>query len=379
MPSRRSSSVWGACFLPLVALIILAVILLAVGPSIITNRAEALFGPASPGLSGWQRLKLGVTLVLQADDLTEPVDRAGGPVSFTILSGESVPSITQRLWQAGLISNPGAFRSYLQYAGMDTTLQAGDYTLSAGMSAVQIAQAMQSSISSEVTLVILAGWRMEEIATALPSSGLEITPEDFLQAVQEPRQGYSFSEAQAGSLEGFLFPDSYTVPRRANINQLLTHILMNFEAQVNAEIRAGFTNQGLSLLEAVTLASIIEREAIVDEEMPLLASVFYNRLAIGQRLATDPSVQYALGYNAEQGTWWTNPLSLADLEIDSPYNTYLYHGLPPGPICNPGIFALRAVAFPAQTPYYYFRAACDDSGLHLFAETYEQHLNNECP
>ena len=178
MPSRRSSSVWGACFLPLVALIILAVILLAVGPSIITNQAEALFGPASPGLSGWQRLKLGVTLVLQADDLTEPVDRAGGPVSFTILSGESVPSITQRLWQAGLISNPGAFRSYLQYAGMDTTLQAGDYTLSAGMSAVQIAQAMQSSISSEVTLVILAGWRMEEIAAALPSSGLEITPED---------------------------------------------------------------------------------------------------------------------------------------------------------------------------------------------------------
>ena len=156
-------------------------------------------------------------------------------------------------------------------------------------------------------------------------------------------------------------------------------ILRNFDNQVNAEIRAGFANQGLGLFEAVTLASMVEREAINDEEMPMLASVFYNRLLVNQRLASDPTVQYALGYNTEQGTWWTNPLSLADLEIDSPYNTYLYPNLPPGPICNPGLAAMRAVAFPAQTPYYYFRAACDGSGNHLFAETFEQHLANECP
>jgi UPF0755 protein len=135
----------------------------------------------------------------------------------------------------------------------------------------------------------------------------------------------------------------------------------------------------LNLYKGVILASIVSREAIVEDEMPLIASVFYNRLNGGEKLETDPTVQYALGYNEAQGTWWTNPLSAADLLFDSPYNTYLYPGLPPGPISNPGLAALRAVAFPAQTPYKYFRAACDGSGRHLFAETFEEHLGNACP
>jgi UPF0755 protein len=97
------------------------------------------------------------------------------------------------------------------------------------------------------------------------------------------------------------------------------------------------------------------------------------------KLDSDPTVQYALGYNTAAATWWTNPLSASDLQFDSPYNTYLYPGLPPGPICNPGLSALNAVAYPAQTPYYYFRAACDGSGRHAFAQTYEEHLRNACP
>jgi UPF0755 protein len=99
----------------------------------------------------------------------------------------------------------------------------------------------------------------------------------------------------------------------------------------------------------------------------------------GAELASDPTIQYALGFNQEQGTWWTNPLSLHDLQVNSPYNTYVNKGLPPGPISNPDLAALRAVAFPAQTKYYYFRAACNGSGRHLFAETYAEHLANECP
>jgi UPF0755 protein len=113
--------------------------------------------------------------------------------------------------------------------------------------------------------------------------------------------------------------------------------------------------------------------------MPQIASVFLNRLEIDLNLAADPTVQYALGYNELQGTWWTNPLSLNDLKINSPYNTYKYTGLPPGPICNPGLPALLAVAYPADTSYLFFRAACDDSGLHLFAETFDEHLGNACP
>jgi UPF0755 protein len=140
-----------------------------------------------------------------------------------------------------------------------------------------------------------------------------------------------------------------------------------------------YDQQGLSLFDAVTLASIVEREAVLDEEKPLIASVFLNRLAAGIPLESDPTAQYAAGYDEARGGWWPTPVSLNDLEIDSPYNTYRYPGLPPGPISNPSTESLKAVAFPAQTPYYYFRASCDGSGKHVFAETYEQHLNNSCP
>ncbi len=154
-------------------------------------------------------------------------------------------------------------------------------------------------------------------------------------------------------------------------------MLDNFEIKVTPELRAGFERQGLSLYAAVTLASIVEREAVVPEEQPLIASVFINRLRMGMKLEADPTVQYVLGLQGEG--WWKAPLSLADLEIDTPFNTYRYPGLPPTPIANPGLAAIRAVAFPAESTYLYFRAMCDGSGRHAFAETFEQHLLNACP
>jgi UPF0755 protein len=129
----------------------------------------------------------------------------------------------------------------------------------------------------------------------------------------------------------------------------------------------------------VALASIVERESMETEEQPLIASVFYNRLAQGMKLESDPTVQYAVGYNEAQKTWWTNPLSTADLQHDSPYNTYLFAGLPPGPISSPSLSALQAVAYPAETPYLFFRAQCDGSGRHNFARTYKEHVKNTCP
>jgi UPF0755 protein len=113
--------------------------------------------------------------------------------------------------------------------------------------------------------------------------------------------------------------------------------------------------------------------------MPLIASVFYNRLSAGMPLQADPTIQYALGFNAARSTWWTNPLSRTDLQFISAYNTYLHPGLPPGPISNPGLAALRAVAVPAQSDYLYFQARCDKSGLHNFARTLDEHHQNDCP
>jgi UPF0755 protein len=369
-----------SCFLVFIFILCLLAVTGIVIPRIVTSKAEKNFGPSSPNITYSQQLYLSTLILIQSKDLLQPINPDGADINLTINPGESVSSIIGKLWETGLINKPGVFRSYLQYTGLDTGLKAGEYTLSSGMSAIEIAQEMQISISPNITLTILPGWRVEEIANSLYSSGFDITPEEFLQATQGHTNGYSFSSCQGeNSLDGFLFPGSYTLPRGTAINELIPQILMNFDTHVSTEINNGFSAQGLDLCQATTLASIIQREAMVDEEMPIIASVFYNRLRSGSVLASDPTVQYALGYNDTQSTWWTNPLSLQDLKFDSPYNTYIYPGLPPGPISNPGLPALQAVAHPAQTPYFYFRSACDGSGRHLFAETYDEHVANACP
>jgi UPF0755 protein len=249
------------------------------------------------------------------------------------------------------------------------------------MNSVEIAHSLQDATPSKVDFVILPGWRMEEIAAALPTSGLQISPQEFLSGTIKP---YGNTESldnlpPGATLEGFLFPGGYELERDTSLTVLLEHVLGSFEQNLSPELRQGFSQQGLDVFQAVTLASIIQREAVDPAEMPMIASVFYNRLRSGMKLDSDPTVQYALGFNQAQGTWWTNPLSLDDLKTDSPYNTYLYPGLPPGPIANPGPEALRAVAFPDESPYYYFRAACDHSGTHVFSETFEEHVSKACP
>jgi UPF0755 protein len=181
------------------------------------------------------------------------------------------------------------------------------------------------------------------------------------------------------SLEGFLFPGVYSVPRSARAGDLVLVLLNGFEQKVAADLLSRFENQGLELYEAVTLASIVEREAVLDEEKPLIASVFLNRLRLSMKLDADPTVQYAVGFNFEQNTWWSNPLTFEHLRFDSPYNTYLYAGLPPTPIANAGLASLQAVAFPADAAFLYFRADCDGSGAHVFSYTLEEHNANSCP
>jgi UPF0755 protein len=156
-------------------------------------------------------------------------------------------------------------------------------------------------------------------------------------------------------------------------------LVNQFDENLTNKIENGFAKQGLSLYEGVTLASIVQKEAIVDSEKAAIAGVFINRISASMRLETDPTVQYALGYSEKDKTWWKVPLSFDDLAVNSPYNTYQVDGLPPTPICNPGIDALRAVANPEQHGYYYFRAACDNSGLHLFATSLDEHIQNACP
>ncbi len=347
----------------------------------INRRAEVAFGPPSTDLDPLQRLRLTLLLLYQADQLHNPAAISGDSVRIEIPLGESPLTIASRLETAGIISDGQAFINYLKYSGLDTTLQAGEYSLNPTLNSVEIAHILQDATPSEVTFSILPGWRLEEVAATLPTTGLEITPDEFMSAANAPELVTPLpSEFPVGSsLEGFLYPGSYRIPRQTNIDQLLTILLSEFESQLSLDLLEGIQRQGLNIHQAVSLASIVERESIVAEEMPIIASVFLNRLAIGMPLEADSTVQYAVGFNPNQNTWWTNPLSIQDLQFDSPFNTYLYGGLPPGPIANPGSRALRAVAFPAQSPYYYFRATCDESGRHNFSETFDEHLNNACP
>lgn len=329
-------------------------------------RTAQKFGPPDNNLSSSKLYRQSVILLIYGDGILIPGNQAEGNVAFSIAPGDSLESILTRLQGTNLIENERAFRAYLIYSGIDRRIQPGEYFLTPQLSELEIAQALGSP-PNQTTLSILGGWRMEEISEKLAGVGLLMNPQEFIQTVLV--QGR----------EGYLFPGNYQVQRDISPEALVETFYQEFKLQVTPEMESQFASQGLTLHEAVILASIVEREAVLEEEMPQIASVFLNRLAKEMNLGADPTVQYALGYNSEQSTWWTNPLTLDDLKLPSSYNTYENPGLPPGPICNPSLAALQAVANPAQTSYLYFRADCDGSGRHLFSENFQEHLDNACP
>ncbi len=362
-----------------ILLVILAICVLVLIVSVaVPATAVHYYGSASPDLSVSQVFQYSARLLWDDGLLTTPLDPAGQEQSFKIQEGEPIEFVANRLQAAGLIRTAAALRDYLIYTGLDKSVQAGDYKISRGMSIVDIAHLVQDATPSDVTLVVWPGWRMEEIAELLPTSGLNITPYNFAAAAATPHSGFGFLSGEA-SAEGFLYPDSYILPRWTTVNELMDAMLRNFGLHLTVELSEGFSRHGLNVYQAVTLASIVQREMVHPSEGPIIASVYLNRLQTGMKLDADPTVQYALGYNALQRTWWTNPLTAIDLQAPSSYNTYLSDGLPPTPISNPGLDALQAVADAANTPYFYFSARCDGSGYHQFAETFEEHLKHLCP
>jgi UPF0755 protein len=370
---RRSYYIPLGCVIPAGLLFVMLVILIAV--PVLAARS---YGPPSDTLTVPQRFQYSLLLLWYNGQVTRPVDTTAGERPFTIAEGEQAANVADRLELVGLVRSAAAFRTYLIYRGMDTSLQAGEYSLSPSLSPVQIAEQLQDATPTQIKFVVLPGWRLAEVAAALPTSGFGIAPEDFLAAAHGTRPGFD-NLPPAADAEGFLFPDAYLLPRGIQAQGLVDALMQRFDHVVTSDIRNGFARQGLSVYEGVTLASILQREAVEGDEMPIMASVFYNRLASGMPLETDPTIQYALGFDATSGSWWKSPLSLLDLEINSPYNTYANRGLPPGPIASPSLSALQAVAFPADTGYLFFRARCDGSGRHAFAETFQDHLENDCP
>jgi UPF0755 protein len=373
--NRISGVTHSATLLLFLIMIVLAGLIIWLAVPFFANR---VFGTPSSQLSSVQKWGYSAQVLLHRKELSSASCSDGLPHAVTIDLGDSIYTITGKLAATGLIKDQNTFRNYLIYKGLDASIRAGTYTLSCTESPVTIAGGIENHYLKSVVFDILPGWRAEEIAAALATSGIEVTASDFLAVVKNPADLHLPDYIPQGqSVEGFLFPGEYTIDRKISARDLVQMFVTRFDQEMTrADLYKENTN-GLNFYQMIILASIIQRETYVDNERPMIASVFYNRLDIGMKLETDPTVQYSLGYSAQFG-WWKSPLDETDLSVQSDYNTYLISGLPPAPISNPDLSAIRAAENPDKSDYLYFRAKCDNSGAHAFAQTLQEQIANAC-
>ncbi|MFO7634626.1 MAG: endolytic transglycosylase MltG [Caldilinea sp.] len=347
--------------------------------------AVVLLTACSRGAAG-----LDIYLRTNQAELDRPASVDSRPMQFTVAPGTPARLVGRELEQAGLIRDATLFEAYVRVNGLDGQLAAGTFTLAPSMTLREIAEAMTNAQASALSITIPEGWRIEQTADYLSRSGLLGTAEGAayreqavagdLSGLDPARHPFLQERPASASLEGYLFPDTYLIPATdPTAIDVLTRQLNTFAQRVlplYQEASDGGHTQ-LSLHEVLTVASIVEREAVVPEERPAIAAVYLNRLAIGMKLDADPTVQYAMGYQPATGQWWKTPVFLEEYGgVDSPYNTYLYTGLPPGPIAAPGLSSIRAVLYPEKHDYLYFVAIPDGSGRHVFAETFPEHEEN---
>ena len=288
---------------------------------------------------------------------TIPADSTNNKIeTFVVTRGEGTRAIVDDLKKMGLIRDPIVFFLLIKQKGVDGRIQAGQFALSSAMTADEILAKLQVG-TFDVTVTIPEGKRAEEIADILKFA--------FPAFKDEWR-------VRLNAEEGYLFPDTYLFSRDSDIDQIISKMKDNFEKKF-AQISDG-EKSSLTREEIVILASLVEREAKYDDDRPKVASVLLNRYKIGMKLDIDATVQYALGYEKNENSWWKKSLTEDDLAIDSPYNTYTHAGLPPGPISNPGFKALSAVVTAPKTDYLFYIS--DKNGHNHYAKTLEGHNEN---
>ncbi len=294
-----------------------------------------------------------------------PLAIKGEEREVSITEGLGVKAIGRQLESEGLICCANYFNFYI-YLNNVKNLKAGDYSLSPSMSIPEIVDTLASGkvISHDVKVTIPEGFTVKEIDARLAAAGL-IQPGEI--ADLDPQRVSSF-KLQASSLEGYLFPDTYNFDRKTTADDIVQKMLDNFDKKLTPEMRAEIERQGRTLNDIIIIASIVQQEASSTEEMPRIAGVFYNRLAIKMPLQSDATVNYITGKGMRQA-------STEDTKIDSPYNTYKYRGLPPGPICNPGLDAIRAAIWPEKNDDYYFLHPLNAPTV--FSKIEEEHRANK--
>ena len=283
-------------------------------------------------------------------------------------AGVGVQWIADRLVAAGVVPDPWTFRLAARLSNAERHLQAGEYRFTDEASPSAIVSRLAHGDVAKKTITFPEGLTIREMAAVFETSGFGPAA-DFVAAASDASP-IADLDPDARTLEGFLFPDTYALSRRATARTTVQAMLARFDRAFDDTLRAEANAAGLSPREVVTLASIVEKETGSADERPLIAAVYRNRLKTGMPLQCDPTVIYAV---MAAGRWHGN-LTKADLQIDSPYNTYRYPGLPPGPIASPGRASLEAALRPADVPYLYFVSRND--GTHAFAATLPEHERN---
>ncbi len=293
----------------------------------------------------------------------------GAKLTVEVELGSGASQILRSLEARGVLPNAELARAYLLWRLDDPWLQAGEYRFEGELTTPEV---LRMLIEGEVVahpVTVIEGLTLEESARHLAASGFG-RYEAFLAEMSSPGR-IAELDPEAEDLEGYLFPDTYAFARGTSEAAIVSTLVTTFLRRLEEEVPQALSGESVGALRRlVTLASIVEKEAAVDGERPTIAGVFTNRLRIGMALGADPTVIFALKRN---GTWDGN-IRRGDLRVDSPYNTYRYPGLPPGPIASPGLASLKAAAGPADIPYLYFVSRND--GSHVFARTLAEHNRN---
>lgn len=295
-------------------------------------------------------------------------------VVILVPQGSTTVDIATILGDRGLIKNEYFFRIHCQRLGYDSQFKYGEYTLTKSMSVDEIAEILMAGVVLAETkrFTIPEGYNIKQIAQTLAKSGI-ITESAFYNEVENGDFDYAFLDGCPPGrerLEGFLYPETYEVFEDVTAYEVVDKMLAQFNLLYELKYYARAQELGMSVREIVTMASIVERESVAEEERPIMAGVFYNRLEEGMKLESCATIQYILG---EPKEFLTN----ADTEIPSPYNTYLHEGLPPGPICSPRIESIEAALYPDENNYIFFVLSEELNGTHMFSHDYNEFLRNK--
>jgi UPF0755 protein len=282
--------------------------------------------------------------------------------------GATFSAVTDSLTAHGVVSNPRWFKLLARVRGVDRSVHAGVYEFPAGTSPWTVLDMLARGKKAALRFTVPEGLTILDIAE-LAAARLGVNEDSFVRAARDPRTATALLGFRVPSAEGFLRPETYVLPADINASELIRFMVEGFKSSWKPEWDARLDSLKMSRLQLVTLASIVEGEARADEEREIIAGVYLNRLRIGMALQADPTVQYAISLKRGRRK---SRLFQKDYQIESPYNTYLHPGLPPGPVNSPGIRSIEASLYPADVRFLYFVARPD--GRHVFSRTYGEHL-----